>query len=220
MSEDFCLEAYEYVKAKYPDLANKEFRFNKTGGGAQDAHEAIRVVHLDELGDNLQDRLKIAYQIIYERTIINFMNPCVIEKTKYSFINNKDEFCVEAKVVIDQGFNQYLQATKEDVVFEFKEDEIYEVENFDAMIKDSTSTPPSPFKQETLIAELKKLGIGRPSTYASSVAINQQRNYTSVSKKNIIMTTDSGVLAYNQLINNWDELINYSFTAAMEEKLD
>ena len=216
----FCHEAYDFVKAKWPHLANKEFRFNKSGGGDQDAHEAIRVVHLDEFGNSLSGNLKTAYDLIYQQTIIQFMNPIISETTRYSFINNKDEFSADSKIIIDQGYGEYINKEKEDKILDFKVDEIYLANNFDSMIKDSTSTPPSPFKQPSLINELEKLKIGRPSTYASSVEINQQRNYTVVDKKEIIHTTENGIIANNALNQTWNELINYSFTADMEEALD
>lgn len=220
ISQEFCNEAYNFVKAKYPNLANNEFKFNKSGGGAQDAHEAIRAVHLDELGDALDNELKIAYKIIYDQTIIQFMNPCVSEITEYCFINNKDEFSAKSEIILEQGFNEYLNKNKENKIVDFNLNAIYNADNYNEIIKSSTTTPPSPFNQASLIKELEKLGIGRPSTYASSVAVNNQRNYTKQDKKEVLSTTDEGKKANECLKNEWSELINYTFTAKMEEALD
>lgn len=221
ISEQFCNEAYEYVKSLFPKLANNEFKFNKGGGGVQDAHEAIRVVHLEEQNPQLDGLNKKAYEIIYENTMIQFMNPCISEVTEFVFINNKDEFSAKSEIIIDQGFYTYINKNKKDKILEFKINEIYQADNFNNLIKENTTTPPSPFTQSSLIKELEKLGIGRPSTYATIVEVNNQRDYTNTDKKTeILSTTENGKLANDILAKNWDELINYVFTANMEKSLD
>lgn len=221
ISQSFCDDAYNFVKSKWPHLANNEFKFNKKGSGAQDAHEAIRVVHLeDNIGDGLTGWNQAAYKIIYDHTIIQFMNPVISEITKYCFVNNNDEFTVDSKIIVDQGFNEYLNKNKDDQIINFELNKEYCSDNFDNMIKDSTSIPPAPFNQSSLIKELEKLGIGRPSTYASSVEINNQRGYTTKDSKDVLSTTSTGQTANSSLTNNWNELINYTFIANMEKSLD
>lgn len=220
ISEQFCDEAYKYVKHHYSNLANNEFKFNKSGSGTQDAHEAIRVVHLENNGIDLDGMHKTAYKIIYENTIIQFMNPCIKEVTEFFFINNKDEFSTNAEIIIDQGFNEYLNKIKNDKIVNFTLNQIYQIDNYDDLIKSSITTPPSPFNQSSLIKELENLGIGRPSTYASSVEINNQRNYTTIDENEVLSTTNIGKQANDSLCETWNELINYTFTAEMEKSLD
>ena len=220
ISDDFCKEAYEYVAIFHYGLESNHFKFNKNGGGAQDAHEAIRVVHLDEKGNDLTGDLKIAYDMIYQQTIIQFMKPCITESTEYVFDCNGNEFSAKAETVIDLGYKKYTKEIKEDKVLNFELNKSYNADNYDDLIKSSTSKPPAMFNQSSLIKELEKLGIGRPSTYASSVEVNNQRKYTSIDKKEILSSTDMGKLANKSLLDNWSELINYEFTSEMEEALD
>ncbi|MDE5599595.1 MAG: hypothetical protein K2I49_01520, partial [Ureaplasma sp.] len=222
ISEVFCEQAYNFVKEKFPDLASNEFQFNnKNSKGAQDAHEAIRVVHLEDLNPNNLDHNQLeTYKLIYENTIIQFMKPCETEQTTFKFKNNLDYFKCNSEIVINLGFNSYLNKDKKDRIINFELNNIYEASNFQNLIKSKTTKPPKPFTQSTLIKELEKLGIGRPSTYASSVEINNIREYTSVNKDEIVATTDKGRDANQSLLDKWDELINYEFTASMEKELD
>ncbi len=220
LSDEFCKEAFEYVKEKYPHLANNEFRFNKNGGGAQDAHEGIRVLHLTENGEGLVGNHKKAYDIIYDHTIIQFMNPTITETTEYVFQNNLDYFKTNSEFVKDLGFNEYLNKNKEDKIVEFNLNQIYQADDYDSIIESTTTKPPDYYNQATLIKQLEKLGIGRPSTYASSVEVNHIRGYTKKDAKENILITESGINANNILAENWDELINYKFTSNMESALD
>lgn len=221
ISEVFCEQAYNFVKEKFPDLASDKFQFNnKNSKGAQDAHEAIRVVHLEEINPtNLNHNQLETYKFIYENTIIQFMKPCETEQTTFIFKNNLDYFKCNSEIIINLGFNSYLKKDKKDKIINFKLNKIYEASNFQNLIKSKTTKPPKPFTQATLIQELEKLGIGRPSTYASSVEINNIREYTLVTQNEVITTTDKGREA-NQSLFEWNELINYKFTADMEKQLD
>lgn len=217
----FCETAYNYVNTNFEKLANNEFRYNKSkSSGSQDAHEAIRVLDLNLKFPNLEDDLLKAYKIIYENTIIQFLKPCIIENQNFVFKNNLDEFETKSEIILEQGFYEYLNKNKDNKIIDFELNKFYECENFDKLIYSKTTIPPEPFTQSTLIKELEKLGIGRPSTYASAVEINNTRKYTNINKKDILSTTEDGKLANNVLLENWNELINYTFTSSMEEDLD
>lgn len=220
LSDDFCKEAYNFVLKTYPKLANNEFRFNKSGGGAQDAHEGIRVLHLDEFGNELNGNARIAYKIIYDHTIIQFMNPMITETTDYVFRNNLDYFKTNSEFVKELGFNEYLAKNKEDKIIEFNLNSKYNADNWDSIITSTTTKPPEYYNQASLIKKLEELGIGRPSTYASSVEVNHLRGYTQKDAKENILITNDGINANNSLLQNWNELINYEFTAKMETALD
>lgn len=202
MSPDFCEEALAFVKKNFGDLANEGVSNKKGSKGKQDAHECIRVTHLEDTFDTLTglDEKHIdAYKIIYDRTIIQFMKPVISESRIFSFINNKDEFICNDEEVLDQGYLIYLKKEKANKNVNFDVDNIYEADNFDDLLKKSTTVPPKLFKQTSLIKKLEELGIGRPSTFASSVEVNNVRGYTKMDKNGIITITTDGIKAIETL---------------------
>lgn len=219
ISNEFCQEGFNYVKTKYENIASNEFNFNKSGSGAQDAHEAIRVSHFEDNDiTKLNSNSKAVFEMIYERTIIQFMKPTISINSDYIFENNKDLFSTTSTRVIQQGFNEYLSKNKADKVLEFELEKVYSAEN--ELYKSSTTSAPKPYSQPSLIKELEKLGIGRPSTFASSVEINNTRKYTLMDSNEIIALSEDGKKADSSLREMWSDIINYEFTSNMESSLD
>lgn len=234
MDLDFCNESFNYIKLLDPILASNEFNFNniKTKKGEQGAHECIRVSHLEltpekfnQLNNEkfkLVDRkvLNELYKIIYQQTFIQFLKPAIIEETKVVFDSNKkNRFIAKSSKVINEGFTKYTKLLESKIV-NFEIGEMFSIEN-KLLICEKETKPPSLFNESSLIDELKRLGIGRPSTYSSAVSINQKRGYTKITSENKeIAVTDLGKSVIEYLNNDWNDIVNFQYTSSMEESLD
>ena len=225
-SEDFCLEGYEYVKNLFGDLSSNEFSFNKSGGGDQDAHEGIRVSHLDFTPENMEqefeeDSLKKAYKIIYDNTIIQFMKKQKLE-TNEVIIKNKDGnelFSFSFNKEIFKGFNEYVKKEYSEN-YDFKVGDVYLVENFDDMSHLIKTQPPALYDSMSLVEKLKLLGVGRPSTFSSIIKSNEDRGYFVINEKGKLIITESGIIAIESLQKSFSSYIEYDFTDKMESSLD
>jgi len=222
----FCLEAYEFIKNKFPDIANNSFLFNKNGSGAQDAHEAIRCVYINKpilLNSPLESNENKVYELIYKRTFINFLDPMKYEETNYKFQNNKDVFGLSSKKIIAKGYTEFLNDTELVINdnLNFNINETYAFDNFLDMTSEKETSAPKKYNQATLISKLEKNGIGRPSTYSSLVTTNNDRGYTHINAKtNILEITPDGIINADILQKEWSDIVRSDFTKDMEEKLD
>ena len=202
---------------------------------AQEAHEAIRPA-----GERFKSPAEVegevspaeakVYEMIWQRTIASQMNDFVGETTQI-LLKAKDEkepkliFSASGTVVIHQGFRQiWLQSTNEE-----NEDESEKIlpdlqEGDEVTINEITSTgketkPPNRFSEATLIRELEDLGIGRPSTFASTVKTIQDRDY--VWKKGSALVPTLAAFAVTELLKkHFPRLIDFDFTKNMETDLD
>lgn len=225
------------IKEKFGDgyLSDTPRSYKGKVLNAQEAHEAIRPA-----GERFKSPAEVegevspaeakVYEMIWQRTIASQMNDFVGETTQI-LLKAKDEkepeliFSASGTVVIHQGFRQiWLQNTNEE-----NEDESEKIlpdlqEGDEVTINEITSTgketkPPNRFSEATLIRELEDLGIGRPSTFASTVKTIQDRDY--VWKKGSALVPTLAAFAVTELLKkHFPRLIDFDFTKNMETDLD
>ena len=202
---------------------------------AQEAHEAIRPAgerfkSPEEVAEEVSPAEAKVYEMIWQRTIASQMNDFVGETTQI-LLKAKDgkeselTFSASGTVVIHQGFRKiWHQSTNDE-----DEDESEMIlpdlqENDEVTISEITSTeketkPPNRFSEATLIRELEDLGIGRPSTFASTVKTIQDRDY--VWKKGSALVPTLAAFAVTELLKkHFPKLIDFDFTKNMETDLD
>lgn len=228
-SRDFIKENFgsEYLPNASPEYAK--------GKSAQDAHEAIRptsVTHAPEViaGNLSADQFKI-YSLIWKRFISSQMTPAVIDATSVDIYASEYLFRANGTVMKFDGFLKVYSEKKDDessenengdnnkdvYLPEMKEGEA--VKLLELIPKQHFTEPPPRFSEASLVKQLEKLGIGRPSTYAAIMDKIQNRNYTIQEKKKFI-PTDLGMLIKNLLVGSFPDIINFDFTASMENSLD
>jgi len=203
---------------------------------AQEAHEAIRPTdmfrHPNTLrGDSDQHRL---YELIWKRTLASQMRSAEIERTTADiavFATTRDiALRAIGSVVTFPGFLAlYGVQAKEDRTDEAEDDEdSRELPPLnvgdrpkleEALIEQHFTQPPSRYSEASLIKKMEELGIGRPSTYAATVSVLQDRNYVRLEKRTLI-PEDRGRIVTAFLENFFAKLVEYGFTAGLEEKLD
>ncbi|MBO0742017.1 MAG: type I DNA topoisomerase, partial [Hyphomicrobiaceae bacterium] len=209
---------------------------------AQEAHEAIRPTDVSRKPDRVarhldRDQARL-YELIWKRTVASQMASAELEQTTAEIdVRGRDgkayRFRATGSVVLFDGFMRLYEEGRDDRVRNGKAGEAEEEEasrlpqlaQGDALkdrgieAKQHFTEPPPRFTEATLVKRMEELGIGRPSTYASTLALLQERDYVRIDKKRLI-PEDKGRLVTAFLESFFRRYVEYDFTADLEEKLD
>lgn len=216
--------------ASGPQLYGKAANATKT----QDAHEAVRPTDPARRPDTLKrflsnDQLRL-YQLIWQRFMASQMAPAVFDTTTIDFnINATRDYLFRAtgSVVKFQGFLALYREAHEEGEGKALEDEqalpFIEVgENIPCRsvtpLQHFTEPPPR-FSEASLVKELERLGIGRPSTYASIISVLADRHYVHLEQRRFT-PTPLGETVEKVMIKQFPDIFNVGFTSNMEMELD
>lgn len=200
-----------------------ELHFYKTKSkNAQEAHEAIRPTHIEQLSAGINEDQKRLYQLIWERTVSSQMSDAKLLKTKIiANIKNGDipDFTANGSQVLFLGWltcdtgarGEDVELPKIEVGEELKLIELTSTEKF--------TEPPNRYSEAGLVKELESRGIGRPSTYASIMKTIEDRGYVRKEGRTLF-PTDTGDVVSSFLETNFANYISDTFTAEMEDELD
>lgn len=222
MSQAAVNQARGYIKKEFGDkyLPEKAVHY-KSGKSAQEAHECIRPVDFTKKSDDLKldgDQKKV-YDLIWQRAVASQMSPAEIESNSVSIlIKDKYEFKSTGKRIVFDGFLRvYPEKLSERILPKIEKDEelfldiLRSVQHF--------TLPPARYSEASLIKKLEELGIGRPSTYASIISTILARKYV-VSENKYLIPTDTGIVVNRLLEKYFSNIVDYGFTAEMENDLD
>jgi DNA topoisomerase I len=199
---------------------------------AQEAHEAVRPTDMmrrpREMAKHLEGDQAKLYELIWTRTIASQMESAELERTSVDILaeagKRRLEFRASGQVVRFDGFLALYQEGRDDEEDEdagrlppMKAGEKLTKERIDAA--QHFTEPPPRFTEATLVKRMEELGIGRPSTYASTLAVLRDRDYVRLEKKRLI-PEDKGRLVIAFLESFFTKYVGYDFTADLEEKLD
>jgi DNA topoisomerase-1 len=202
---------------------------------AQEAHEAIRPTDMFRHPDTMRgdpDRHRL-YELIWKRALASQMRSAEIERTTADitvFATSRDiALRAVGSVVTFPGFLALygVEAKEERAEGEDDEDsrELPPLNVGDrpkleeALIEQHFTQPPPRYTEASLIKKMEEIGIGRPSTYAATVGVLQDRNYVRVEKRALI-PEDRGRIVTAFLESFFTRYVEYGFTAALEEQLD
>ena len=192
--------------------------------GAQEAHEAIRPSNIDimpgDLSDMEADARKL-YQLIWQQFVACQMVPAEFTSTTVTVTAGDYELRVKGRVIRFDGYLKVLPAhRKKDDDVELPDLAVGDELNLNILIPNQHFTkPPARYSEASLVKELEKRGIGRPSTYASIISTIQDRGYVRVENRRFY-AEKIGDIVTDRLNENFTDLMDYGFTAAMEEYLD
>ncbi len=230
LSEDALNAAEEYIKKTWGSdyLPKDGHRHFKSRSNAQDGHEAIRptTVDLDPAGikDSLTgDQYKL-YKLIWERFIACQMAEC-IQKTTQADIHVNDYIFKASGYVVDFDGYTVLYVESRDTADEEKESELPELKKdmplkVKEMIPNQHFTqPPARYTEASLIKAMEEYGIGRPSTYASTISTITSREYVKRENKTLY-PTELGEVTTRLMEERFPKIVNVKFTAQMEQELD
>ena len=206
-------------------------RYTAKAKNAQEAHEAIRPTDLGRLPKTLRglepDQAKL-YDLIWTRTIACQMESAELERTSVEIAASAGGRTIDLRatgqVVKFDGFLRLYQEGRDDDADEegsrlpaMRDGETLSRETIEAT--QHFTEPPPRFTEATLIKRMEELGIGRPSTYASTLAVLRDRDYVKIDKKRLV-PEDKGRLVIAFLESFFKRYVEYDFTAGLEEKLD
>lgn len=187
---------------------------------AQEAHEAIRPSHpLDPLPASVDRDGQRLFDLIKARYLASQMTPQLYETTSVSVDAGEYTFKVSGKHILFDGFKRVYNFSKNEEVIlpELKEGEVLSV--LDILPSQHFTQPPARFSEATLVKELEKDGIGRPSTYASIISTIQERGYVTISHGRFYAER-MGEVVTDRLRFSFKDLMDKNFTASMEDNLD
>ncbi|WP_185868803.1 type I DNA topoisomerase [Blattabacterium cuenoti] len=255
LSKDILSEIKNYILSSYGEKYLSVKEFSKRKKFSQEAHESIHPTIIKNVNENYLESLDIfqkqLYQLIWERTIMGQMIGSTIEN-KYFYIkssNFNDFFIYIKKTILFDGFLKIANKNKKEKssILEMKKGSI--LNRKDILAKQIFSTKIHRYNEASLVNNLEKLGIGRPSTYVPIISTIQKRNYVNIQKitkktetrknfllkenslleeeeiitefeKNKLFPTEIGVLTTHFLKKNFGEIVDYDFTANLEKSFD
>ena len=224
LSDEFIKSSYAFIKENYGEEYIGHVKTSKKKENVQDAHEAIRPSSINRTPESVKeylskDEFKL-YEMIYARALASLMKEAKVNATTITLDNNNTKFKATGQVLIFDGYLKVYQK------FESSEDKTlpkYKVGDklvSDEIIKDQHFTkPPARYTEAKLIKAMEELGIGRPSTYASTITTLTQRGYVTIVDKKL-NPTEIGITNTDKLQEFFSDLINVEYTAKMEEDLD
>lgn len=168
---------------------------------------------------SLDPREAKLYELIWKRFMGTQLPNAVLENTKVDIDINKHIFRASgARMVFDGFLKIYDMKFSENILPELREKDALEIKSI-APIQHFTEPPPR-FNEASLIKALEKFGIGRPSTYAPTIATVQERGYAEKDPERRLRPTETGKIVNSMLVEHFPEIVDIGFTAKMEEELD
>lgn len=239
LSEFALASAQETIKEKYGKeyLLETPRKYTSKSKNAQEAHEAIRPTDLmrdpESLKDHLDRNQYRLYDLIWKRTIATQMPEAVFDATSVDTAiqgsaagkdGKKYIFRSTGQVIKFDGFMKvYLEGTDDEELEE--EGLLPDLQKGDKpkvvkiIPKQHFTQPPPRFTDASLIKAMEELGIGRPSTYAPTISTIQDRDYVQKTEKKFY-PTEIGFIVSDILVEHFPNVVDYQFTAKMEDQLD
>lgn len=240
-----------YIKSQYGDNYHQIRTFKTKTAGAQEAHEAIRPTNVTVQLAGADEQQRKLYNLIWRRTLASQMTPAVLEKTTMTIVASQSNQPLEAKgeIVVFDGFLKVYGRSGEDKLLpNIEAGESLELMRAEAI--ENLSRGPARYTEASLVKKLEEMGIGRPSTYASTISTIQSRNYVergdiegeerTIKKivlaggnvsasteiifygkdSNKLVPTDTGIVVTDFLVKHFAKVMEYDFTKGVEEELD
>ncbi|GAA6852107.1 type I DNA topoisomerase [Helicobacter pylori] len=209
----------DYGKDYLPPKAKVYSSKNKN---AQEAHEAIRptsiVLEPNALKDYLKPEELKLYALIYKRFLASQMQDALFESQSVVVACEKGEFKANGRKLLFDGYYKILgNDDKDKLLPNLKENDPIKLEKLESNAH--VTEPPARYSEASLIKVLESLGIGRPSTYAPTISLLQNRDYIKVEKKQI-SALESAFKVIEILEKHFEEIVDSKFSASLEEELD
>ena len=252
-----CLAASkQYITEEMGAKYSKTRQYHTSSKGAQEAHEAIRPTYMERTAIDGTNQEKRLYDLIWKRTIASQMADAEVEKTVVTVDGSESTFQAQGEVMTFDGFMKVYHATVDEQSEGESEGMLpamrvgEELQRNTVVATEKYATGPLRYNEASLVKKLEELGIGRPSTYATTITTIQQREYVQRgdkkgeekpyailtlkgekitraqkkiiigAEKNKLMPTDIGIVVNDYLMENFPQIMDYNFTAQVEKGFD
>ncbi len=240
-----------FITKQYGEKYHQYRTYKSKSANAQEAHEAIRPTDVTREFAGADDQQTRLYNLIWRRTLASQMSPATLENTTVSITASASSETLEAKgqIVVFDGFLKVYGRSGDDTL-------LPNMQNGDkltlasAQAIENLSRGPARFAEATLVKKLEEMGIGRPSTYASTINTIQTRGYVErgdlegverplqklVVERGVVtqttepylygkdtnklFPTDTGKVVTDFLVKYFGDVMDYGFTKNIEEELD
>ncbi len=251
LSGDALSAMTRYIKGEYGEEYHQVRTFKTKSAGAQEAHEAIRPTDVRKSEAGADEQQKKLYSLIWRRALASQMAPAKLERTTMTINASKSSQTLEAKgeiVVFDGFLKVYGRSGDDKLLPDIKTGDSLNLDR--ATATENLSRGPARYTEASLVKKLEEMGIGRPSTYASTIATIQSRGYVergdvegieqeitilelkdrkvSISHPTIeygkdsnkLVPTDTGLVVTDFLVKHFSDVMEYDFTKEIEDELD
>ena len=234
-SINLAQEALDEIRDIIPKLFDKDTlpdekrQYTNTSKNAQEAHEAIRPTSFSRTPNDLKkflnkDQFEL-YSLIWKRTVASQMKDAILDSVSIDIGSKENFFRASGQSINYAGFMQvYLEGTDDEdadadskILPAMNEGDVVKLEKLDAI--QHFTKPPGRYTEASLIKNLEKEGIGRPSTYAAIIETLRFKEYVEIENRTLT-PTGKGASACAFLDKNFNDFIKYSYTAELEETLD
>ena len=226
LSDEFIKSTYAYIDKNYGKEYVGYAKQSKKTDNVQDAHEAIRPTSINRTPESVKkflsnDEYKL-YRMIYYRALASLMKDAKVEATTIILDNNNYQFKSTGQVLIFDGYLKVYsdyEDSNDKILPDLDKDNIKVLNSDNIEYTMHTTKPPARYTESKLIKEMEELGIGRPSTYATTIGILSERGYVNVVEKKFV-PTDVGFEITDKLQEGFASIINVKYTKEMEDDLD
>ena len=236
IAESALAEISRVVKQQYGDRYTlaKPRRYRTKSRGAQEAHEAIRPTGAGRLPDELSARLSAdqakLYRLVWQRAMASQMADAILDQVSVDIeatAHGAPRYLLRAtgQTVKFDGFRAVYFESADDVPDRDAEarlpalDEAQVLRLLEVVPEQHFTQPPPRYTESSLVKELESRGIGRPSTYAPTISNLEDRKYVYVEQRRLF-PEDVAFVVIDLLVEHFPEIVDYDFTARMEEELD
>jgi DNA topoisomerase-1 len=223
LSAKFLGEAKEFLTASYGAKYAAGRVFKTKSASAQEAHEAIRPTEAgrtpEELKGELEPRQYKLYQLIWQRALASQMADAIFDKTAIAVTAGRYELAAEGQTLKFDGYLKLYPEKNDDKILPLVTvGETLTLQ--DLKTEEHSTQPPARYSDATLVKELEKHDIGRPSTYAPTIATIETRNYVERDEDKRLKPTDIAFVVTDLLVEHFPKIVDLKFTAKMEKDLD
>ena len=224
LSDDFIKSVYAYINENYGKEYVGYVKKAKKKDNVQDAHEAIRPTSINRTPESVRkyltnDEFKL-YRMIYYRALASLFSNAKTLNTTVILDNNDYKFKATGQIVTFDGYLKIYEEyedVKDKNLPKLNEGET--LKSNEILSEQHFTKPPARYTEAKLIKEMEELGIGRPSTYATTMDIIKKRGYVTLEDKKFV-PTKIGIEITDKLQEHFSHLINVEYTANMENDLD
>lgn len=225
LSDKFIKETQDFLTSEYGDkyTLDEARTYKSKAKRAQEAHEAIRPTDPARTPESIEAYLDPqqykVYSLIWKRAVATQMQAARLNRTSIDILAKKYTFRATGQTMIFDGWLKlYPEAVREEMLPELSEKEVIDCKELTP--EQHFTQPPARYSDATLVKALEEHGIGRPSTFAPTIATIEARNYVERTEDKRLKPMDIAMVVTDMLVEHFPNIVGYEFTAQMEDNLD